>query len=200
MIKANASLTFITLLLLGILSMGNMSIANDNEPQQSQETAQEVENNKLKTADEPELATELEKIKQQVIQLNRDLFVLEEDLLFPASTQVSVFVSVDVGRFFKLDSVEVKINGKNVAGFLYTDRQRFALEQGGIQRLYQGNLKEGEHELTAIFTGVDADNRDAKRAAVYTFEKDDEAIMIELKLQDNSQDYRAEVVVDEWVL
>ncbi|AWB69015.1 AraC family transcriptional regulator [Saccharobesus litoralis] len=154
----------------------------------------------MKTADEPELATELEKIKQQVIQLNRDLFVLEEDLLFPASTQVSVFVSVDVGRFFKLDSVEVKINGKNVAGFLYTDRQRFALEQGGIQRLYQGNLKEGEHELTAIFTGVDADNRDAKRAAVYTFEKDDEAIMIELKLQDNSQDYRAEVVVDEWVL
>src|SRR4030065_797820 len=29
--------------------------------------------------------------KQEVLELNRDLFVLEEEILFPASTQVAVF-------------------------------------------------------------------------------------------------------------
>jgi len=146
------------------------------------------------------LAQELEDIKSQVLSLNRDLFILEEDLLFPASTQVAVFVSVDVGRFFTLDSVELKMNEKNVAGFLYTQRQRKALEQGGIQRLYVGNLKIGSHQLTAIFSGVDSEGRAVKRAVTHNFDKDDETVMIELKVQDNAGSYRADVKVEEWVL
>jgi len=146
------------------------------------------------------LSTELEDIKKQVLQLNRDLFILEEDLLFPASTQVAVFVSVDVGRFFKVDSIELKINGKDVAGFLYTERQRKALEQGGIQRVYLGNLKEGKHQLTAIFTGFDNEGRTTQRAITHQFEKDDDVVMIELKVEDNESNYRAKINVEEWVL
>jgi len=146
------------------------------------------------------LSTELEDIKSQVLKLNRELFILEEDLLFPASTQVAVFVSVDIGRFFTVDSVELKINEKNVAGFLYTERQRKALEQGGIQRIYLGNLKVGQHQLTAIFTGVDGEGRTAQRAITHQFEKDDETIMIELKVEDNESSYRANVHAEEWVL
>ena len=147
-----------------------------------------------------ELAQQLEQLKSQVLQLNRELFILEEDLLFPASTQVAVFVSVDTGQFFAIDSVEVKINGKDVAGFLYTKRQREALEQGGIQKLYLGNLKIGQYQLTAIFNGIDSEGRMVKRAAEYQFEKDDEALMIELKVVDNTKTYRSQVVVEEWVL
>jgi len=146
------------------------------------------------------LSTELENIKKQVLKLNRDLFILEEDLLFPASTQVAVFVSVDIGRFFKVDSVELKINDKDVAGFLYTERQRKALEQGGIQRLYLGNLKVGKHQLTAIFTGFDSEGRTTQRAITHQFEKDDDVVMIELKLEDNESNYRANINVEEWVL
>jgi hypothetical protein len=147
-----------------------------------------------------ELAQQLEQLKSQVLQLNRELFILEEDLLFPASTQVALFVSVDTGKFLAIDSVEVKINDKEVAGFLYTKRQREALEQGGIQKLYLGNLKIGQHHITAIFTGIDSDGRMVKRAAEYQFEKSDEALMIELKVMDNSKTYRSQVVVEEWVL
>jgi len=146
------------------------------------------------------LSTELEDIKKQVLKLNRDLFILEEDLLFPASTQVAVFVSVDIGRFFKVDSVELKINDKDVAGFLYTERQRKALEQGGIQRVYLGNLKEGKHQLTAIFTGFDNEGRTTQRAITHQFEKDDDVVMIELKVEDNESNYRAKINVEEWVL
>ena len=42
-------------------------------------------------AEQP-LAEKVESLKEQVVQLNRDLFILEEDLLFPASTQVALFV------------------------------------------------------------------------------------------------------------
>ncbi|OBT09564.1 AraC family transcriptional regulator [Shewanella sp. UCD-FRSSP16_17] len=146
------------------------------------------------------IGSELEDIKSQVIQLNRDLFILEEDLLFPASTQIAVFVSVDVGRFFTLDSVELKINNQDVAGFLYTQRQRRALEKGGIQKLYMGNLKTGQHQLTAIFTGIDAEGRTIQRAVNHPFEKTDETIMVELKLEDSESSYRADVSVEEWVL
>ena len=147
-----------------------------------------------------ELAQQLEDLKSQVLQLNRELFILEEDLLFPASTQIAVFVSVDTGQFFTIDSVEVKINDKDVAGFLYTQRQRAALEQGGIQKLYLGNLKVGQYQLTAIFTGVDTEGRRITRAAEYQFEKDDESLMIELKVVDNTTSYRSQVVIEEWIL
>lgn len=147
-----------------------------------------------------ELANDIERLKDEVIKLNRELFILEEDLLFPASTQVAVFVSVDIGRFFTLDSVELKLNGKNVAGFLYTDRQRIALEQGGIQQLFQGNVKSGMHNITAIFIGVDGDKRQVKKAKTYQFEKEDDAIMIELKLEDDTNKYQTIVNVEEWIL
>ncbi|MCW8865304.1 MAG: AraC family transcriptional regulator [Colwellia sp.] len=147
-----------------------------------------------------ELSKEVQQLKSQVLQLNRELFILEEDLLFPASTQIAIFVSVDIGRFFKLDSVEVKINEQDIAGFLYTDRQRIALEQGGIQKLYLGNIKLGTHQLTAIFTGLDNEGRSIKRAVTHTFEKEDDSLMIELKLVDNTSNYRTQVVVEEWVL
>ncbi len=45
------------------------------------------------------LDEEIQAIKKDVVDLNRDLFVLEEELLFPANTQVAVFLSMDVGEF-----------------------------------------------------------------------------------------------------
>jgi len=174
------------LIFLSTLLMSTSSVAED--------TVNKVASNNS------ELTNELESIKQQVLMLNRELFILEEDLLFPASTQVAIFVSVDIGKFFTVDSVELKIDEQDVAGFLYTERQRKALEQGGIQGLYQGNLKKGAHELTAIFTGYDSDKRPVKRAVNYAFVKEDDAIMLELKIEDQTKNYQAQVVVEEWLL
>ena len=56
-------------------------------------------------ADTRGLDQEVQGLKKDVVDLNRDLFVLEEELLFPANTQVAVFLSMDVGDFFALDSV-----------------------------------------------------------------------------------------------
>src|SRR6476620_5156569 len=92
------------------------------------------------------LDADVQDLKKQVLDLNRDLFLLEEELLFPSNTQTAVFVSMDVGEFFGLDSVELKIDDKTVANYLYTERESEALIKGGVQRLFIGNLKAGEHE------------------------------------------------------
>jgi hypothetical protein len=137
-------------------------------------------------------------LKQEAIDLNRDLFVLEEELLFPASTQLAVFLSLDVGEFFKLDSVQVKIDDKVVTNHLYTERELTALRRGGVQRLYLGNLRTGKHELVAFFTGEGTHERDYKRGANLTFEKTTDPKYIELKIRDDSGKLQPEFSVKQW--
>src|SRR5688572_18536861 len=104
-------------------------------------------------ADTRALDETVQALKKDVVDLNRELFVLEEELLFPANTQVAVFVSMDIGEFFALDSLTLKIDNKEVANYLYTPREAEALLKGGVHRVYLGNLKVGEHQLVAFFSG-----------------------------------------------
>src|ERR1700678_1094839 len=82
-------------------------------------------------ADTRSLDEDTQQLKKDVVDLNRDLFVLEEELLFPANTQVAVYVSMDVGEFFALDSINLKIDNRDVSTFLYTAREADALLKGG---------------------------------------------------------------------
>ncbi len=140
----------------------------------------------------------IQDVKSDVIKLNRDLLVLEEELLFPASTQVAVFVSMDVGKMFSLDSVQIKLDDKVVANYLYTPLEVAALHRGGVQRVYLGNLRVGEHELTAFFTGGGPHERDYKRGATVKFEKGTDAKYIELRIQDATAKLQPEFNVKVW--
>ena len=137
-------------------------------------------------------------IKSDVIKLNRDLLVLEEELLFPASTQVALFVSMDVGKMFELDSVQIKLDDKVVAAYLYTPLEVAALHRGGVQRVWLGNLKTGEHELVAYFTGKGPHDRDYKRGATVKFDKGTEAKYIELRIRDSMGKLQPEFDVKLW--
>jgi hypothetical protein len=144
------------------------------------------------------LDEEIQGLKKDVVDLNKDLFVLEEELLFPANTQVAVFVSMDVGDFFALDNVTLKIDQKEVANYLYTPREAEALMKGGVQRLYLGNLKVGEHELVAFFTGKGPNERDYKRGATLKFEKGIGAKYLELKINDRQRKLQPEFEIKDW--
>lgn len=137
-------------------------------------------------------------LKEQVLQLNRDLFVLEEELLFPATTQVAVFLSMDVGELFQLDSVQLKIDNKLLTHYLYTEREVEALFRGGVQRLYTGNLRVGKHELVAVFTGKGPRGRDYRRGATLVFEKDTDVKLIELKIIDDQTKKQPQFIAKPW--
>ncbi|MCP5287288.1 MAG: AraC family transcriptional regulator [Burkholderiaceae bacterium] len=148
------------------------------------------------------LDARLQALKADVIALNRDLLVLEEELLFPASTQLAVFVSMDVGRLFELESVQLKIGDEVVASHLYTPLEVQALHRGGMQRLHLGNLKSGKHELVAVFTGRGPahgeDRRDYKRGTTLTFDKGTGAKAIELRITDAQAKLQPEFEVKVW--
>jgi len=146
------------------------------------------------------LNKDVEELKKAALNLNRDLLLLEEELLFPGNTQVAVFVSMDVGEFFQLDAVNVKIDDQVVGSHLYTEKQVSALYRGGVQRIYVGNIKSGQHEVSAFFTGKGPQGRDYKRAAKMTFEKTSEPAMLELRIIDSTQKLQPIFEVKEWEL
>jgi hypothetical protein len=140
----------------------------------------------------------IQDVKSDVIKLNRDLLVLEEELLFPANTQVALFVSMDVGKMFELDSVQIKLDDKMVSSYLYTPNEVAALHRGGVQRIYLGNLRTGEHELVAFFTGKGPHDRDYKRGATVKFEKGSDPKYIELRIKDSMGKLQPEFDVKVW--
>ena len=144
------------------------------------------------------LEDRIQDAKADVIRFNRDLLVLEEELLFPASTQVAIFVSMDVGKLFMLDSVRVKLDDKDVAAYLYTPLEVQALHRGGVQRLYVGNLRAGTHELVAFFTGKGPHDRDYKRGATIKIEKGTDPKYVELRIKDSTGKLQPEFEVKVW--
>ncbi|HVH84307.1 MAG TPA: hypothetical protein VM713_08335 [Steroidobacteraceae bacterium] len=144
------------------------------------------------------LDEQVQGLKKDVVDLNRDLFILEEELLFPANTQVAVFLSVDVGDFFALDSVQLKMDRKEVIDYMYTPREVDALLRGGVQRLYLGNLKVGQHELVAFFSGKGPSDRPYKRGASIKFEKGIGAKYLELKIDDRQRKLQPEFEIRDW--
>ncbi len=158
--------------------------------------------------DKPALATapanaasldnRVQDLKADVIKLNRDLLVLEEELLFPASTQVALFVSMDVGKLFELDSVQIKLDDKQVTNYLYTLLEVQALHRGGVQRAFVGNLRSGTHEIVATFTGKGPHERDYKRGTTIKFDKGAEPKYIELRIKDSAGKLQPEFEVKVW--
>jgi hypothetical protein len=150
------------------------------------------------TAAAAALDDRIQDVKAEVIRLNRDLMVLEEELLFPANTQIAVFVSMDVGKLFALDSVKLKLDDKDVTNYLYTPSEVQALHRGGVQRVFVGNLKAGEHELVALLTGKGPHDRDYKRGATVKFDKGTEPKYIELQIKDLTGKLQPEFEVKIW--
>lgn len=144
------------------------------------------------------LERQMEALKRQVLEVNRDLFILEEDLLYPASTQVNVFLSVDAGDYFKLDGVSLLINNKAVQNHLYTEREQIALQRGAVQRLYTGNLRAGEHELVAVVTGIGPRQREMRRTVSLDFQKNPGTKYVELKILGDSVRQQPQFQLREW--
>ena len=144
------------------------------------------------------LDTRVQDLKAEVIRLNRDLLVLEEELLFPAGTQVAVFVSMDVGKLFELESVQIKLDDKLISQHLYTPLEVQALHRGGVQRIFVGNLRAGTHAIDAFFTGRGPHERDYKRGTTLKFDKGTEPRYIELRIKDSLAKLQPEFEVKIW--
>ena len=86
------------------------------------------------------LDEQVQEIKSDVLGIAAELARLEERLLYPSNTQVAVFVALAEGETFRLDSVQIQIDGEPVAHHIYSFKELEALQKGGVQRIYTGNV------------------------------------------------------------
>lgn len=139
--------------------------------------AEEVSREQIKGIDE-----QVQDIKKDVLGISSELTQLEEKLLYPSNTQVSLFVSIAKNEKFRLDAVDIKIDGKETTHYLYTFKELEALQNGGVQRIYTGNVRSGEHTLDVTLIGKTAGNSEYRQSASYKFTKDVGPRLVEITL------------------
>ncbi|HEX9850416.1 hypothetical protein [Candidatus Deferrimicrobium sp.] len=138
---------------------------------------QEISREQIKGLDE-----QVQEIKSDVLGIAAELNQLEEKLLYPSNTQVAVFVSLDGGETFRLDSVEIQLDGTPVAHHLYSFKELEALQKGGVQRIYTGNVRSGGHDLQVSVIGKTGGGADFRKSERFTLNKDVGPRIVEISL------------------
>lgn len=140
-------------------------------------TAEDSSKAEMRSLDE-----QVQEIKSDVLSIATDLDVLEERLLFPSNTQISVFVALAEGDDFRLDSVQLGINDELAAHHIYSFKELDALRHGGVQRLYMGNLPTGKHSLEVSVIGKLPSGKEYSRVEQFSFEKGVEPSLLSITL------------------
>jgi len=117
------------------------------------------------------LDEQVQDIKGDVLAIAAELNQLEEKLLFPSHTQFAVFVSLADEEDFRLDSIEITLDGRRVASHIYSFKELEALQNGGVQRLYSGNITGGQHALQVSYKGKKAGGGDLQQEGSFTISK-----------------------------
>ena len=144
----------ITLALLAIVSLSLSA------------SAQEASQSQMRSLDE-----QVQEIKSDVLGIARDLSLLEERLLYPSGTQVAVFIGLDNADQMRLDAVTLEIDGELVAHYIYSFKELEALQSGGVQRVYTGNIMSGAHDLTVAVNGKLQNGREFSSSETFSFDK-----------------------------
>ena len=143
--------------------------------------AQEISKEQIKGLDE-----QVQEIKSDVLSIATELNQLEEKLMYPSNTQVAVFVSLVSGGTFRLDSVEIQLDGNPVAHHIYTFKELEALQKGGVQRIYTGNIRSGNHDLEVSVIGKSSGGGDLQKTNRFNINKDVGPKIVEISLASQS--------------
>ncbi len=139
--------------------------------------AAEVSREQIKGLDE-----QVQEIKSDVLSITAQMSLLEEKLLYPSNTEVAVFVSLGSGAKFRLDSMELQLDGKPVTHHLYSFKELEALQNGAVQRIYTGNIRSGGHDLQVSVSGKTEGGADFQKSERFKINKDAGPKILELSL------------------
>ena len=129
-------------------------------------TAQDLSGDNIRSLD-----GQVQEIKSDVLSIASELNTLEERLLFPSLTQVSLFVSIAQDEEFRLDAVQLEINGELASHHIYSFKELDALQSGGVQKIYTGNLTTGDHQLNVTMIGKLKNGKDFNESGSFVFTK-----------------------------
>lgn len=139
--------------------------------------AQELSNDDIRSLDD-----QVQDAKSVALSIAAELNILEERLLYPSGTQVSIYLSVARQADIQPSAVAIHINGEPVTNHIYSVKELEALQKGGVQKLYVGNVVEGRHELRVTITGALVDGTDFAETGQHMFTKDVEPKALSIRL------------------
>ncbi len=128
--------------------------------------AQDISGEDMKSLD-----GQVQEIKSDVLNIASELSNLEERLLYPSNTQLSIFVAMLDDEDFRLDAVKIEINGELATHHIYSFNELEALQKGGVQRAYTGNVMTGNHELLITVIGKHDNGKDFTTSGNFSFSK-----------------------------
>jgi len=117
------------------------------------------------------LDEQVQEVKSEVLSIAAELKRLEERLLYPSNTHLAVFVELIERDTLRLDSVRIQIDGAQVAHSIYSFKELEALQKGGVQRIYTGNVPTGTHQIEVSIAGKLDSGKDYARTERFDFTK-----------------------------
>lgn len=137
-------------------------------------------------------------IKQDLIELGKDMEFFEQDMIYPTETRFEVFVSMDIGRLFTLEGINLLLDDQPVAIHDYFSLEADGFKKGATQKLFLGNLAPGKHELKVFFRGKGPRAQNYKRGLIHNFEKKAQSMILELRITDDEKQLQPTFVAKEW--
>jgi hypothetical protein len=128
--------------------------------------AQELASAEMRSLDE-----QVQEVKTDVLGIAAELNRLEEKLLYPSNTHLAIFVSITEGETFRLDSMQINIDGELATHYLYGFKELDALQHGGVQRVYTGNVPTGGHKIEVAINGKTPGGDDFNSTETFSFDK-----------------------------
>jgi hypothetical protein len=117
------------------------------------------------------LDEQVQEVKSDVLSIAAELARLEERLLYPSNTHLAVFIALAERDSLRLDAVQIQIDGQPVAHSIYSFKELEALQKGGVQRIYTGNVPTGEHQMEVTIVGKLDTGKDYTRTERFAFSK-----------------------------
>ncbi len=139
---------------------------------------------------------QVQEIKSDVLSIAKELSLLEERLLYPSGTHLAVFVELAVDETFRLDAVHLEIDGELATHYIYSFKELEALQNGGVQRVYTGNIPTGSHELVVSVSGKLQSGSEFSTTRSFNFSKDIEPKLLGLTLAASTGD--AAIALGDW--
>ena len=155
-------------------------------------SAQEISAEDMRSLD-----GQVQEIKTDVLSIASELDNLEERLLFPSNTQVAVFVSMEPDETFRLDALQIAINGELATHHIYSFNELEALQKGGVQRVYTGNVATGDHELSITMMGKLKNGKDYSHSNSFAFAKGVKPKLLEISLAGPGLG-KSEIQIGDW--
>ena len=125
----------------------------------------------------------VQEIKSDVLAIAAELDNLEERLIYPSNTQVAVFVAVEGDDTVSIDSARVSIDGELVSHHVYSWKELEALGKGGVQRIYTGNVRTGNHRIEVEIRGRRGCNKTVEIVEAGSFAKQKEPKRVGITLR-----------------